>query len=69
MRAIQFLLAALALVSIAACGGGGGGSTSSGVSFVRAQVSQTSETADPVEINDLDLAFPESTSVFDSLFR
>ncbi len=68
MKRNRLLLGACALLALAACGGGGS-DTQSGVSFVRGQIARTSETTDPVEINDLDLRFPENTAAFDSLFQ
>ena len=62
--------ALLALVALAtsACGGGGS-STPSGNSFVTSAIGQTSETAEPTQINDLDLSFSNSETAFDSLFQ
>lgn len=61
-------LAALLALALAACGGGSSGRPS-GVAFVQGQIARTSDTTDPVPINDLELAFPEDTAQFDALFR
>lgn len=68
MKRIHILAASFVLLLAAACGGGGGG-TASGVSFVKGQIARTSETTDPVQINDLNLAFPDDTAQFDSVFQ
>ncbi|MBK7877400.1 MAG: hypothetical protein IPJ77_16965 [Planctomycetes bacterium] len=63
-KLVVFVLAA---AGIAACGGGGSGP--SGAAFVKNQLNRTSDTAEPVSIDGLDLQFSERTSEFDSLFQ
>lgn len=69
----------------AGCGGGGydgsrggnnnpsptpPGATSTGfVSFIKTQLAQTSDTAEPTEVNDLQFEFDESETAFDDVLQ
>lgn len=67
-RSTLVLAAALASVALAACGGGSSG-TPSGNGFVTSQIANnTTDTAEPVEINDASLQFSENPAAFDALF-
>ena len=71
-RSIQSVLFVIVLgasaFSLTGCSGGGSNSPS-GNSFVNSVLGQTSETAEPKQINDLDLSFSQSPTAFDSLFQ
>ena len=66
----------------AGCGGGGydgarggnnnapAGATRTGfVSFVKTQLAQTSDTAEPTEVNDLQFDFDDSETAFDDVLQ
>jgi hypothetical protein len=74
-------LVLLALLA-AGCGGGGYGGGRSGnnnppsgmtnssfVSFVKAQFAQTSDTTEPVEVNDKQFDFDDSETAFDDVLQ
>lgn len=62
-----FLVLALFACGLAACGGSGSGP--SGAAFVKNQLNRTSDTAEPANIDGLDLQFSGQTSEFDDLFQ
>ena len=73
MRALRPALA-LFLVPLAACGGGSGGApapaVSSGQSLVSGLISNnTSDSAEPVELEGLDLQFSDDPHAFDTLLQ
>ncbi|GFE90001.1 hypothetical protein [Steroidobacter agaridevorans] len=68
----------------AGCGGGGGygggndnpapapptgANGTAFVSFIKAQLAQTSDTAEPTEVNDLQFQFDESETSFDDVLQ
>jgi hypothetical protein len=67
----------LAALLAAGCGGGGGndptppsGATSTAfVAFIKAQFEQTSDTAEPVDVNDKQFEFDESETAFDDVLQ
>ena len=73
----------LVAVLAAGCGGGGydggknnpapappAGATRTGfVSFIKTQLTQTSDTAEPTEVNDLQFEFDESETSFDDVLQ
>ncbi len=66
---LRFLLPLALVALLGACNGGGGGGTPSGNALVTSQISATSETAEPVSINDKTLNFSSDEHAFDALFQ
>ena len=62
------LILAASLLALAACNGGGGGAPS-GNALVTGQISATSESSEPISINEKTLQFSENEHAFDALLQ